>query len=76
VLSAGIRATLIPRLNTSGYLQLPLLLDILASAAPLSGGVDKRCLSRCSKKGGALDAAELYKLCTWGGVDAPYHNFV
>jgi hypothetical protein len=76
VLSAGVLSSLVPRLNTSGRLQLPLILDILASATPLSGDVDKRCLSRCSKRGGALDAAELFRLCTWGGVNVPYHDFV
>jgi hypothetical protein len=75
MLSAGISSTLVPRLNTSGHLQLPLILDILASAPPLSGDVDKRCLSRCSKRGGALDAAELLKLCTWGGCGRPLPRF-
>jgi hypothetical protein len=76
VLTLGVRATLVPCLNTSGCLQLPQLLDVLEGAAPLSDGVDVKSLTRCSKKNGALDAAELYKLCTWGGVDVPYHDFV
>jgi hypothetical protein len=37
---------------------------------------DQRSLRQCRKKSGALDAATLYKLRTWGGVHAPFHDFV
>jgi hypothetical protein len=32
--------------------------------------------SWCRHKDGALDASALYKLRTWGGVDAPFFSFV
>jgi hypothetical protein len=73
VLSRGVRASLVPRLNATGD-RHPLLLALVGNVL-LSDGEDTRTLSRCSKPTGALDASALYKLCAYGGVDVPYHDF-
>lgn len=75
VLDRGVRATLVPRLNSAGEGQLPELMSLIA-AVSLGAAGDTRVLSRCAKRTGALDAGALYKLCSWGGVNAPYHAFV
>jgi hypothetical protein len=49
---------------------------ILGEISLKPGEPDRRSLLRCRKKCGALDAAALYKLRTWGGVHAPFHDFV
>jgi hypothetical protein len=74
VLSRGVRASLVPRLNATGDGQFPLLLALVGDVQ-LAVGEDTRTLSRCSKPTGALDAAALYKLCAFGGVGVPYHDF-
>ena len=75
VLEKGLSATLVPRLNTTGTAQFPLLLSLIADVS-LSSNPDSRRLTRCAKPSGALDTAALYTLCTWGGVDAPYCEFI
>ena len=52
------------------------VLDLMLADTMLSDACDVRVLTRCKKKTGALDAAEFYKLRTWGGVDAPFFGFV
>jgi hypothetical protein len=74
VLSRGVRASLVPRLNATGGGQLPSLLALVGGVA-LTTEDDGRTLTRCAKPTGALDAAALYKLCAFGGVDVPYHDF-
>jgi hypothetical protein len=75
VFSAGVRNTLVPRLNSAGEHQLVTLLRLLHRVM-LSLAPDARILTRCRKKNGALDAAALYRLRTWGGVDSPACAFV
>ena len=75
VLTRGVNACLVPRLNSAGTRQLPMLLEII-SGRLLTQNPDSRRLSRCAKKDGSLDAAALCRLGSWGGVDAPYAGFV
>uniref|UniRef100_A0ACD5XLI3 Uncharacterized protein n=1 Tax=Avena sativa TaxID=4498 RepID=A0ACD5XLI3_AVESA len=75
VLAVGLRATLVPRLNNAGEQQLAHLSVLLADCS-LTEAPDRWELRRCAKANGQLDAAALYRLCTWGGVSAPFHNFV
>jgi hypothetical protein len=76
VISRGVRGTLVPRLTTRGECQLQELLTIQSGVVLKSDEPNLRSLLRCWKKCGALDAAALYKLRTWGGVHAPFHDFV
>jgi hypothetical protein len=66
---------MVPRLSSEGARQLPALLDLVSGVA-LTSVVDSRTLTRCRRKDGALDASALYKLRTWGGVDAPFYSFM
>jgi hypothetical protein len=75
VFSAGVHNTLVPHLNSTGEHQLVTLLRLLRGAT-LSLAPDNRILTRCGKKNGALDAAALYRLRTWGVVDPPACAFV
>jgi hypothetical protein len=75
VFSAGVCNTLVPRMNSTGEHQLVTLLHLLHEVT-LSLAPDERILTRCKKKNGALDAAALYRLRTWGGVDSPACAFV
>jgi hypothetical protein len=76
VLSGGLRRALVPRLTARGEQQLCELDDILGAFSLNPGEPDRRSLLRCRKNSGALDAAALYRLRTWGGVHAPFHDFV
>jgi hypothetical protein len=75
VLRAGVRRSLVPRLTSEGERQLPALME-LVSGVVLTQTPDVRELVRCRRKDGALDASSLYRLRTWGGVDAPFYSFV
>ena len=75
VLTRGISACLVPRLNSAGARQLPMLLQLLHGRS-LTQSPDSRLLSKCAKPDGSLDAAAFYRLCSWGGVEAPYAVFV
>jgi hypothetical protein len=37
---------------------------------------DVRALARCGKREGSLSVADMYKLCSFDGVDAPFAAFV
>ncbi|KAM0859294.1 hypothetical protein ACQ4PT_047293 [Festuca glaucescens] len=75
VLTTGVRQSLVPRLTDTGERQLPSLLA-LVNEVVLAEAADTRVLTRCRKRLGGLDASAMYKLRSWGGVDAPSHDFV
>jgi hypothetical protein len=75
VLTAGVRRALVPRLTSAGERLLPELLALVGSTR-LSEEVDVHSLVRCQKCTGALDTGALYKLRSFGGVDAPFYGFV
>jgi hypothetical protein len=75
VVGANLRRALVPRLTSAGERDLAVLHGLL-EGFHLSPAPDCRVLLRCRKPCGALDAAALYKLRTWGGVDAPFFAFV
>jgi hypothetical protein len=66
---------MVSRLSSEGARQLPALLDLVSGVA-LTSAMDSRTLTRCRRKDGALDASALYRLRTWGAVDAPFYIFV
>jgi hypothetical protein len=75
VLTARVRRALVPRLTSAGERLLPELLA-LVGPVQLSENVDVHSLVRCRKRSGALDTGALYKLSSFGGVDAPFYSFV
>jgi hypothetical protein len=52
------------------------LLALLGGVVLRGDTPDVRSLSRCKRKDGSFDAAAYYQLRTWGGVHAPFHDFV
>lgn len=66
---------MVPRLSSLAERQLPALLALVGDVV-LSAEVDTRVLTRCRKKTGALDAAAMCRLRSWGGVDDPTHDFI
>jgi hypothetical protein len=75
VLDAGLDTLLVARPSTTAAAQLASLLPLLASAA-LSDHPDKRSLPLCSRPGGGLRTASLYKLCTDDGERDAQFSFV
>jgi hypothetical protein len=75
VIRAGVHRSLVPRLTSEGARQLPALLDLVSSVI-LTPTSDVCELVRCRRKDRTFDASSLYRLCTWGGVDAPFFSFV
>jgi hypothetical protein len=68
---AVLHAALVPRLTAVGALELAAVSTLLDTVR-----LDVRALARCGKRGGALSVADLDKLCSFGGVDAPFAAFV
>jgi hypothetical protein len=75
VLSRGLRASLVPRLTAVATRELEVV-SALIHDTRLSCSDDTHVLSRCAKKGGALDVSALYRLVRFGGVTASFHDFV
>jgi hypothetical protein len=75
VLGSGLRATLVPRLITMGEREL-IVVEAFLTSVRLSDVVDTRALFRCRKRTGKLCVAELYTLCSFGGVEAPFASFI
>jgi hypothetical protein len=75
VLTTGVRQSLVRWLTDAGERQLPALLA-LVNEVVLAEAADTRVLTRCRKRLGGLDASVMYKLHSWGGVDAPSHDLV
>jgi hypothetical protein len=70
-----LHAALVPRLTAVGALELAAV-SALLDTVRLRAEPDVRALARCGKREGALSVADLDKLCSLGGVDAPFAAFV
>jgi hypothetical protein len=75
VLRRGLDSVLVPRLTATGARERAVVLGLLAAVA-LSGDADVRVLTRCKTPSGRLRSSELYRLCCFGGVDAPSAAFI
>ncbi|CAM0885736.1 unnamed protein product [Alopecurus aequalis] len=75
VVTRGVRASLVPRLNAAGLRDWAELEPLLATIT-LTNAADARVLNRCGEPSGALCTGAFYKLRNWGGVDRPAHAFV
>ncbi|XP_071685190.1 uncharacterized protein [Lolium perenne] len=75
VLARGLDAFLAPRLSTTASSQRALLLADLG-AVRCTTVHDTRSLVLCAAPHGRLRVAELYKLCTFSGVQCPFFEFV
>jgi hypothetical protein len=75
VLTMGVRDTLVPRLTAAGEREL-VAVELLLVAVRLTGAADTRSLTRCCKPNGDLRVSDLYKLCSLGGVEAPFCSFI
>jgi hypothetical protein len=75
VVRGGLRRALAPRLSAVGEREFTALLPRV-EALQLSGQPDSRILTMCAKRTGELAVGELYKLMQFGGVDAPFADFV
>jgi hypothetical protein len=75
VLTTGVQNTLVPRLTAAGERELAAV-ELLLAAVRLNDAADTRSLARCCKPDGGLRVSDLYKLCTLGGVEAPFCSFI
>jgi hypothetical protein len=75
VLRSGLWACLGPRLTTVGEREFAVVNTRIATVS-LTNTTDLRALRRCMKCSGELSISELYKLCTFGGVEAAFAEFV
>lgn len=75
VMIGGLDALLVPRLSVTAARQKAELASLL-SGVSLSDAADARTLPLCSKAGGKLKTAALYKLCTFGGEVSRHADFV
>jgi hypothetical protein len=51
-------------------------IELLLAAVRLNDAADTRSLARCCKPNGDLRVSDLYKLCSLGGVEAPFCSFI
>jgi hypothetical protein len=75
VLRSGLRACLGPCLTTIGERELAAVNTCIATVS-LTTTTDLHALKRCMKRSGELSVSELYKLCTFGGIEAAFTEFV
>lgn len=75
VVQHGLDRGLVPRLNHTGGREREVLLPII-QALVLTEGPDVRTLRPGCAKGAALSSAGVYQLCHFGGVRAPFVDFV
>jgi hypothetical protein len=75
VLRRGLDSVLVPRLTATGTRERAEVISLLATVA-LNVSVDIRVLTRCKTPSGRLRSSELYRLCCFGGVDAPSVAFI
>ncbi|XP_071677157.1 uncharacterized protein [Lolium perenne] len=75
VLLAGIDNALTPRLSTVAACELELLRPLLDSVS-VTDEADSRSLHRCAGPHNSLSAAELYRLCRFGGELSAHASFV
>ena len=75
VFQHGLAGVLVPRLNHAGARECAMLLPIIRALA-LTTEPDVRTLRLGCDKGVGLSSACLYQLCHFGGVLAPYADFV
>ncbi|XP_044344707.1 uncharacterized protein [Triticum aestivum] len=71
----GLDGGLVPRLNRAGARERGLLLPIVQSLV-LSEEADARALRPGCAKGTDLSSVGVYQLCHFGGVGAPFANFI
>jgi hypothetical protein len=75
VLQAGIDNALAPRLSTVAAHELELLRPLLDSVS-IRDEPDSRSLHRCAGPQNSLRAAELYRLCHFGGEQSAHASFL
>jgi hypothetical protein len=75
VLVGGLDRALVPRLSDAAVRERGMVASEMA-AVTLSVAADRWVLRHCHKRGGALEVSALYRMCMFGGVDAPFAPYV